>query len=391
MKAAGDELSFEFATASRIVFGPGSITKIGPLAAELGSRVLVVTGSDPSRADTVLSSLRGSGLDVCIFSVEREPDVEIARIGSSLAHEQRIDLVIGLGGGSVLDAAKAIAALATNTQDVLEYLEVIGQGRPLENPPLPCIAIPTTSGTGSEVTRNAVLGSPEHRVKVSLRSSRMLPRLALVDPELTLDLPPEITATTGLDAITQLIEPFTCNQANPMTDAICREGIRRGTGAIRRVYYDGGNLSARQEMSLASLFGGLALANAKLGAVHGFAGVLGGRYIAPHGAICARLLPEVMAVNVAALQRRQPDSPILERYRQVAELLTGTTGATIEDGLIWVKELCAELRFPDLHTYGIARNDFPEIIALAQQASSMKGNPLALSPDELADILDSAY
>lgn len=211
-------------------------------------------------------------------------------------------MVIGLGGGSVLDAGKAIAALVTNLGNVFDYLEVIGKGQPLVNAPLPFIAIPTTAGTGTEVTRNAVLGSPAHGVKVSLRSPMMLPSLAIVDPELTYGLPPEITASSGLDALTQLIEPFVSVKANPMTDAICREGIRHAAKSLRTVYHNGADASAREGMSLASLFGGLALANAALGAVHGFAGPLGGMLNAPHGAICAKLLPLVMEVNIKVLR-----------------------------------------------------------------------------------------
>ena len=232
-------------------------------------------------------------------------------------------MVIGLGGGSAIDTGKAIAALLTNPGDPLDYLEVIGRGQALQQTPLPYIAIPTTAGTGSEVTRNAVLASHEHHVKVSLRSPLMLPRVAIVDPELTYSLPPAITASTGLDALTQLIEPYTCNSPNPMIDAICREGMQRAARSLKRAYQNGSDAAAREDMSIAALFGGMALANAKLGAVHGFAGPLGGLFPAPHGMICARLLPFVVEANVRALQMREPDSPVLKRYDEVAQLLTG--------------------------------------------------------------------
>jgi alcohol dehydrogenase class IV len=235
--------------------------------------------------------------------------------------------VIGLGGGSVLDAAKAIAALMTNGGHPLDYLEVVGRGQALRVPAAAMIAIPTTAGTGTEVTRNAVLGSPEHHVKVSLRSPLMLPRLALVDPELTYDLPPALTASTGLDALTQLLEPFVSHQGNPMTDALCREGLRRAAQALPRVFANGQDRAAREDMALASLFGGLALANAKLGAVHGLAAPIGGMFPAPHGAVCAALLPHVMAINVRALRDRQPDAEALRRYDQAAQLLTGNAAA----------------------------------------------------------------
>ncbi len=290
-----------------------------------------------------------------------------------------------------MDTAKAVAALATNPGDILDYLEVIGGGKSLSVPSMPCIAVPTTAGTGSEVTRNAVLAIPQHGLKVSMRSSTMLPRLAIVDPQLTLSLPQNITAQTGLDALTQLIEPFVSNQPNPLTDSICREGIHRSAGAIRTVYYEGENLPARENMSLASLFGGMALANAKLGAVHGFAGVLGGMYDAPHGALCARLLPEVMEVNVRALHERAADGRALERYREVAQILNGDANATDEDGVNWIRGLCTELNFLNLSDLGVQESDFRMICEKAEQASSMKGNPIRLSQEEMLEILDHAY
>ena len=234
------------------------------------------------------------------------------------------DLIIGLGGGSAIDTGKAIAALLTNAGDPLDYLEVIGRGQALTDAPAPFIAIPTTAGTGAEVTRNAVLASPEHRVKVSLRSPLMLPRVALVDPELTYGLPPAITASTGLDALTQLIEPFVSIRANPLTDAICRDGMRRAARSLRRAYEEGTMLPPARTWP-ASLFGGLALANAGLGAVHGFAGPLGGLFPAPHGVICARLLPLIVEANVRALQERKPNTSVLQRYAEVARLTADRT------------------------------------------------------------------
>jgi alcohol dehydrogenase class IV len=278
----------------------------------------------------------------------------------------------------------------TNEGDPLDYLEVIGKGQPLRQPPTPYIAIPTTAGTGAEVTRNAVLASPEHRVKVSLRSPWMLPRLALVDPELTHSMPPAITATTGMDALTQCIEPYLSVQANPLTDALCREGIQRAARSLRRAYEQGDDPAAREDMALASLFGGLALANAKLGAVHGFAGPLGGMFDAPHGAICARLLSFVMEANLKALRQREPDSPILPRFDEVARLLTGHPEATADDGVKWLHDLSAALHIPPLADYGVTTADFEALIEKAGRSSSMKGNPIPLTPDELRAILAQA-
>jgi alcohol dehydrogenase class IV len=300
------------------------------------------------------------------------------------------DLVIGIGGGSSIDTGKATAALLTNPGDPLDYLEVIGKGQPLQNPPLPYIAIPTTAGTGSEVTRNAVLGSPEQAFKVSLRSALMLPRLAIVDPELTYSLPPLPTATTGLDALTQLIEPYTSVKANPMTDPLCRDGMALVARSLRRAYLDGKDKAARRDMSLASLFGGLALANAGLGAAHGFAAPFGGMFPAPHGAICARLLPFVMETNILALRQRDPDSPVLKRYDEVARILTGYPNAKAMEGVSWVKDLCAAMNIPSLSTYGMTPRDIPEMVKKGKSASSMKANPLVLTDDELTNILENA-
>ena len=383
-------MRFEFATAARIAFGPGAAQEVAAIAVKLGRRPLVVTGRRAGQAGWLIAQLQQAGLVPTLFSVSGEPTVDTARAGVQQARDASCDLVIGLGGGSVLDAAKAIAALLTNHGDPLDYLEVVGRGQPLTQRSAPCIAVPTTAGTGSEVTRNAVLGSPEHRVKASLRSPSMLPTVALVDPELTHSVPPDVTAATGLDALTQCLEPFVSARANPLTDAVCREGMQRAARSLRRACLDGSDVDAREDMALASLCGGLALANAGLGAVHGFAGPIGGMFPAPHGAICARLLPPVMAANVEALQQRAPGSPALARFDEVARLLTGDPAARASDGVTWVADLVDALSIPRLAAHGIAPADFPEIVAKSQQASSMKANPIALTADELTTILHQA-
>jgi len=381
---------FEFATATRIVFGPGRVREAGSLAKALGKRALVVTGRRAGRAARVIALLADSGVDSSIFAVPGEPEVATVEAGSAQARTDGCDLVVSVGGGSALDAGKAIAAMLANEGRLLDYLEVIGEGRSLAQPPVPFIAIPTTAGTGTEVTRNAVLASPEHRVKVSLRSPLMLPRVALVDPELTYDLPPHLTASTGLDALTQLIEPFVCSRRNPMTDVVCREGMRRVARSLRAAVADGQAAAAREDMALASLFGGLALANAGLGAVHGFAGPLGGMFPAPHGALCAVLLPVVMEVNLAALREREPASPTLDRYDEVAQTLTGDPAARAPDGVAWVRQLVAALRLPRLAAYGVKPADIDELAAKAARSSSMKANPVALTAHELRQVLEQA-
>jgi len=374
-------MRFEFATATRIVFGEGALAEVPAAARELGARALLVTGRSPERVALPAAAT---------FAVEGEPSIDMVRRGVETARAARSDVVVAIGGGSAIDAGKAIAALASNGGDVLDYLEVIGKAQPLTRPSVPFIAIPTTAGTGSEVTRNAVLASREHRVKASLRSPFMLPRLAVIDPELTYGLPPAITASTGLDALTQLIEPYVSARANPMTDALCLQGMRRAAGALARACRDGGDRKARSDMALASLFGGLALANAGLGAVHGFAAPVGGMFPAPHGAVCAALLPQAMEINIRALRARAAGSDALARYALVARTLTGKADAPAEDGAAWVGRLCRELEIPPLATYGVRREDVTALVENAARASSMKGNPIALTAEEMTEVLTRA-
>lgn len=383
-------MRFEFATAGRILFGAGALRESGAALRILGARALVVTGRDGTRAAPLLDLLRGVGVGHEVFPVPGEPTLALAEQGQARARAARCDLVIAIGGGSVLDAGKAIAALATNDGGALDYVEVIGRGQPLSNPPLPIVAIPTTAGTGAEVTRNAVLGSPEHRFKVSLRSPLLLPRLAIVDPELTLSLPPALTASTGLDALTQLIEPYVSCRANPLTDALCVEGIRRAARSLRRACDAPTDSAARVDLALASLFSGMALANAGLGAAHGFAAPIGGMFPAPHGAVCAALLPRVMAANCAALANRHPGGEPLRRFDEVARLLTGAPTADAAAGIAWVRALVKDLGIPPLGHWGVRPEHADELVEKAAQASSMKANPLPLAAAELKHILLAA-
>ncbi|NOJ81507.1 iron-containing alcohol dehydrogenase [Myxococcus xanthus] len=382
-----DSSSFEFATATRVLFGPGRLAEAPEAIRGLGgSRVLLVTGANPTRARPLQDALERLGLGVTIFSVDGEPTVERAREGTARVAEAGCDVVVAMGGGSALDAGKAIAALAANGGDPLDYLEVIGRGRPLIRPSLPFMAIPTTAGTGSEVTRNAVLSSKDAKAKASLRSPHMLPRVALVDPDLLTGAPAAVLASSGMDALSQLIEPFLSARANPLTDALAREGLRRSARSLRRAVLDGPDASAREDLALASLFGGLCLANAGLGAVHGFAAPLGGMFDAPHGAVCAALLPAVLDVNLRALRARAPTHPSLSRVQELAVLLTGRADARAEDAVTWVDTLRAALGVPGLGRYGLTEAQVPALVAKAKEASSMKANPLVLTDAELAEI-----
>jgi alcohol dehydrogenase class IV len=383
-------LRFEFATAGRIVFGPGTVSELGPMARAIGRRAFVVTGKDKIRHARVIGDLEGAGLGCTLFGVAGEPTVSAVRAGAALFRSAGCELLIAIGGGSVIDAGKAIAALASNPGDVLDYLEVVGKGQALTIPPFPMIVVPTTAGTGSEVTRNAVLGSLEHGVKASMRSPMMLPRVAIVDPQLTLGLPPAITASTGLDALTQLIEPYVCSRANPLTDAFCLDGLRAVKRSLARAFTTSGDTAARAGMSWASLLGGLALANAGLGVVHGFAAPIGGMFDAPHGAICAAILPHGMEANIQALRAHDPDSDALERYREISRVLTDDRDAIAEDGITWVRQLVQSLRIPGLAAYGIRAEHLSDIAEKAALASSMKANPVVLTQPELIWILEQS-
>lgn len=378
----------EFATARRVLFGVGVLEQAGALAAAFGKRALLVTGRRPDRAARLLALLTAAGIEATLAAVPGEPTVDDAR--RLAAQASSCDLVVAMGGGSALDAGKAAAALGPNPGDPLDYLEVVGRGAAMPCEPLPYIALPTTAGAGSEATRNAVLLSPEHGVKASLRSAAMLPRVALVDPALTLGLPPAVTAATGMDALTQLIEPFLCTRANPITDALCRQGIALAAGALRSACADGADIDARTAMSMAALLGGMALANAGLGAVHGFAAAIGGLGTAPHGAVCARLLGPALAANLRALRAREPHSPVIARFAEVAALLTGQRGAPAEEAADWTAALCEQLSIPGLAAMGVPPSSAGLIVPRARAAGSMQANPIRLTDDELHTLFAAA-
>ncbi len=383
-------MGFEFATASRIIFGEGSAGQVAQLAGDLGSNVLLFTDDQPQRVGDLIGLLGEAGIRHTLFPVTDEPSVEVVNRAKEVALSAGNDLVISIGGGSVIDSGKAAAALIPNEGAVLDYLEVIGKGQKLKAAPLPFIALPTTAGTGAEVTKNAVLASHEHRVKVSLRDNRMLADIALVDPLLTHSLPPAVTASTGMDALAQVLEPYVSCLANPLTDGLCVEGLRRAGRSLRRVYDEPDNTAARTDMALTSLLGGLALANAKLGAVHGFAGVLGGMYGAPHGAICAALLPPVIKANIEALRQRAPENLALRRFEYAAQFILFDRSATAQDAMEWIDETSRIFGIPGLGAYGIEEKDFDTIVEKSSVSSSMKGNPIPLTPDELKAILVEA-
>jgi alcohol dehydrogenase class IV len=383
-------MRFEFATAGNIIFGPDATTGLAHIVSSYGARVLVLTGSTPNRNHRIFDLLDNEGLVYTTFSTVGEPTTHTVLAAVAGAKEAQVEVVVSVGGGSVIDAGKAVAAMLTNPGVLEDYLEVVGRGNPLQRRAAPHIAVPTTAGTGAEVTQNAVLLVPEQKVKVSMRSPLMLPTVAVVDPLLTHGMSPALTASTGLDALTQLIEAFVAKKANPLTDGVCREGLRLVSRSLAEAFRDGGNKQAREDMALAALFSGLALANAGLGAVHGFAGPLGGMIDAPHGCICGRLLPGAIKVNVEALRSREKDSTALTRFDEVGRVLTRDDDASAASAVEWIARLCRTTNLPGLKSFGLAEKDFPEVMAKARKASSMKGNPVELQDEDLLAILQSA-
>ena len=378
---------FEFATAARVVFGAGRATELPAMVGGWGQRAVVLTGSNPDRHGELIAALP---MDVAVVTVTGEPTVDAARDAVAAAREHGAQAVVSVGGGSVIDLGKAVAMLLGNGGDPLDYLEVIGRGRPIAEPSAPFAAVPTTAGTGAEVTMNAVLASPEHGRKASVRARSMLPGLALVDPLLTVDCPPAVTAASGLDALTQCLEPLVSRNRTPITDALAADGLRHAAAGLRAAHADGSDVAARTDMALCSLLGGMSLANAKLGAVHGFAGVIGGLVPVPHGAICAALLAPVTQANVAALREREPDDPALAAYRRAAALLTGRDDATVEDGVEWIAQTVRLLGIAGLAAGGLDPALVDEVVTKTAGSSSTKGNPIDLAPDELRRALVAA-
>ncbi len=380
--------AFAFATATEILFGRGQVAAAPGRIAALGRRVLLVGGATPTRGDALAAALAAAGCRVTRFAVPREPDMALVEAGVALAREAATDVVVALGGGAVVDAGKAIAALVPAPRPMLAHLEVVGDGLPLDAVPLPFVAIPTTAGTGAEVTRNAVIGVPEAARKVSLRDLRMLPRLAIVDPALTDHCPRAVTLASGLDAITQVIEPYVCTRANPLTDALCRDAIPRGLAALQRLMA-GEDPRARDEMAWVSLCGGLALANAGLGAVHGLAGPLGGLTGAAHGAICGTLLPHVLAANRDAVT----DPGLAARLEKVGNWIGaafGQPGAPVTTAAALLADWSRAAGLPGLAGLGIDPAAQAAAAEAAATSSSMKANPAALDAAGLRAVMAAA-
>ncbi len=383
-------MNFSFASAGQVKFGNGVSSKIDELIPNDLNRLFIVTGSSPHRHTRILDRLQLRGFEIEVFSIKKEPDIETIDQATRNARFFKTDAVIAIGGGSVIDAGKAIAALIKNKGPLLDYLENVGKGQPLTKAGVPMMAIPTTAGTGSEVTQNSVISVPEFETKVSLRHPTMIPYWAVVDPELTYDLPLEIASYTGMDALIQCIEAFISINANPLTDGIASQGIKLAISSIIAACGPNTVKSAKTNMCAASLCSGLALANAKLGAVHGFAGPIGGMIDAPHGAICSSLLIPVWKANYAALSQRLPHSPQLLKMDTVARIITGNPEATGNYASASFEKLLADLPIKSLGKLGFGSEQIETAVEKAANSSSMKGNSIVLTQHELKDILDAA-
>ena len=380
---------FQLCTPNHLHIGTGTLSKLPILAAHLPTPIIILTGPRKTRHEPLWESLSSLPTQQLIpLENKGEPTADHLQTFTQIARKKGGRSVIAMGGGSVIDMGKALAAMLTNTHPLTSYLEIIGDGNPLDQPPAPMIAIPTTAGTGAEVTRNAVIAIPEANVKVSLRHRSMIPDSVIVDPILTLSTPPNITAATGLDALTQLIEAFCSNRSHPFTDALCRSGLTHLAHALETAYHESDHLAARSTMAYAALLSGIALTHVGLGSVHGFAGPLGGRLGNAHGEICATLLPAAIKINIQALHERQPNHLAIKKYDEAATLILNQPNATHHDLCNWIQQTLIKMRIPTLQQAGLTPDQFMPTLQQAQQATSMKCNPIELTQDELYHLLE---
>jgi alcohol dehydrogenase len=384
--------AFSLSRPPKIIFGPGSLARIGAAATALGKKALLVVSRSMAKNSPIMERLTVSfdkaSLEVHTVSMSGEPSPDLVDATVKQYAHRGITAVISIGGGSAIDAGKAVSAMLPLGKQVTGFLEDVGTA-PHPGKKIPFIAVPTTAGTGSEASANAVLSTVSNSgFKKSLRHEALTPDVALVDPELALSCPPEVTAACGMDALTQLLEAYVSPKASPMTDALCESAFPYLRAHLCAAVSDGANnLAARSHMAYAALVSGIALANAGLGVVHGLASPIGGYFYIPHGVVCGTLLLPATRITIRELACRDPDHVALVKYARAGALISGEKHDAVEqgcDGLIAViRELTEKLRIPRLSAYGISEADIGKITA----GSSSKNNPVPLSGEQIRELL----
>lgn len=378
----------EFYTPRKIIFGPGGLSQVGTEEKRLGNKALIVLGRSAMRKsgalDRLTRLLKKNNLEYTIYeNIPSDPTVETVDTGASLARKGSCNLVIALGGGSVLDTGKAISAMVTNEGSVADYHEIEGKGKKFQHKTLPFIAIPTTSGTGSEATRNAVITNTKLGLKKSIRDLWLIPEVALVDPELTLSLPPHITAICGGDALTQCIESYLGKKSQEITDALALHAIGLIGKSLVKAVKEGENLEARKDMAMAALLSGLCLSNSGLGAAHALSHPLGIYYKIPHGLSCAVLLPYVMEYNLPVVTKKL--AKIAQSLGEDLSLLSETEAA--QRAVEKIKEILSAIGIKkNLSEWEIKKEDFSQLINGAQ-GGSLNNNPRDTSDEDLIKLL----
>jgi alcohol dehydrogenase class IV len=380
-------MKFEFYTASKIVFERGGIKKLPALCGGFGQHCLIVTGGQSLRRsgvlDAIVAGLNAQGIGSTIHDgITGEPTPEIVDTAVRVGKDAGVDIVVGIGGGSVLDTAKAAAGVISNGGSVRDYLEGVGTGAKIVREPLPFIAIPTTSGTGTEVTKNAVIMSLDEGFKKSIRDEKLIPNVALLDPELTVSVPQSVTAASGMDAICQLIESYTSRNANAFCDAMALYHTPRAVKALKKACDDGSDMDARETMALAALVSGMCLANAGLGAAHGIGAGLGATMGIRHGIACGMLLPHVMRYNI---------SRGVLKYADLAPALCGRAFNNAQAAALAaadvVAELCADLGLPSRLGELAVTEDMAAKLAAASMGSSMSKNPVEILQSDCEELI----
>ncbi len=391
-------MEFELLHTPQILFGTRQFQNIGAVIKNYGSKALIVANEgalEQGGARRILDeTLPENNIDASFFIVKGEPDIEMIDQGVIQGKDFAAETVVGIGGGSAVDAGKAIAGLITNGGSARDYMEIIGKGYKITKPALPYIATPTTAGTGSEVTKNGVISAKEEGFKASIRSPLLIPLVAIVDPALMITVQPDVTARCGMDALTQVIEPYTSNKAQLITDSLAKLGMKTAAGSIRTTYSSGDDIQARQAMALTSLLGGICLANVGLGVVHAYASPIGGMFPIPHGTICATLLAPTVEINIRELQKKDPNHPVLEKYAHIGNFLIGKRFNSPKEAheavVEFLYKLTKDLNIPSLSHAGISSKDFPVIVEKAKKSSSMRYNPIVLNDQALHEILERA-